>query len=375
MQRLSAQQRGYTGVAHNLCSVLQPRLYTANECYKRRGRRQRLEGNGAEMQGCQLRYHPPLPRQAGAGGTAPQSHAGELPWEWQHWSTRGWSMGKVCKAARSEQSCTQTGFPSGARPGIDKGRVQTKAMHTYTSSCRGNGTEHRATPVTENQQAIAALLNLPLHRSKGGANSSCPVPAVTALPAPPAAAPALTPSHSVLCIPTLSSSQLRNQFLQLRTAGGGVRIHPPRSALCFVPTSPSAPLLSLQPHSQHCSSSVLQARLPDKQSHLRGSGIFSEHLKLLFLHLAAQCQPQFMLFVHLLREHYLISHPVRGWGRVFSFSLSPKQVRHKRIGTNTLQNKLPPSTTAVCVGSCRQADVAQEVTPSTCLLRSYSVCL
>lgn len=262
MQRLSAQQRGYTGVAHNLCSVLQPRLSTANECYKRRGRRQRLEGNGAEMQGCQLRYHPPLPRQAGAGGTAPQSHAGELPWEWQHWSTRGWSMGKVCKAARSEQSCTQTGFPSGARPGIDKGRVQTKAMHTYTSSCRGNGTEHRATPVTENQQAIAALLNLPLHRSKGGANSSCPVPAVTALPAPPAAAPALTPLHSVLCIPTLSSSQLRNQFLQLRTAGGGGQ-------------DSSSPLSSvLCPHIPLCPSALPTATLPALQQ-LRAPGTAS----------------------------------------------------------------------------------------------------
>lgn len=65
MQRHCAQQRGYAGVAHNLCSVLQPRLSTANECYKRRGRRRRLEGNGAEMQGCHLRYHLPPSRQAG----------------------------------------------------------------------------------------------------------------------------------------------------------------------------------------------------------------------------------------------------------------------------------------------------------------------
>lgn len=286
----------------------------------------------------------PPDRQAGAGGTAPQSHAGELPWEWQCWSTRGWSMVKACKAACSEWGCRRTGFPSGATLGINKGQAQSESnAHKYTSSCRGNGIEHGDTPVIGNQQVIAALLNLPLFLPWISANSSCPVPAATALPAPPAAAPALTPSHSVLCIPALSSSQLRNQFLQLRTegnqsnqmrnGGGGAGFILP-THLCA--SSPCPPLLSPRPHSQHCSSSVLRAWLPDKQSYLRGSGIFSEHLKLLFLHLAAQCQPQFMLFVHLLREHYLISHPVRGWGRVFSFSLSPKQVRHKRIGASIL---------------------------------------
>lgn len=164
MQRHCAQQRGYAGVAHNLCSVLQPRLSTANECYKRRGRRRRLERNGAEMQGCHLRYHPPPSRQAGAGGTAPQSHAGELPWEWQCWSTRGWSMVKACKAACPEWGCRRTGFPSGATLGINKGQAQSESnAHKYTSSCRGNGIEHGDTPVIGNQQVIAALLNLPLH--------------------------------------------------------------------------------------------------------------------------------------------------------------------------------------------------------------------
>jgi len=46
-----------------------------------------------------------------------------------------------------------------------------------------------------------------------------------------------------------------------------------------------------------------RARLSGEQSHLRAAGVFFERLKLLFLHLAAQCQPQFMLFVHVLRGH------------------------------------------------------------------------
>lgn len=106
----------------------------------------------------------PPDRQAGAGGTAPQSHAGELPWEWQCWSTRGWSMVKACKAACSEWGCRHTGLPSGATLGINKGQAQSESnAHKYTSSCRGNGIEHGDTPVIGNQQVIAALLNLPLH--------------------------------------------------------------------------------------------------------------------------------------------------------------------------------------------------------------------
>lgn len=208
----------------------------------------------------------PPDRQAGAGGTAPQSHAGELPWEWQCWSTRGWSMVKACKAACSEWGCRRTGFPSGATLGINKGQAQSESnAHKYTSSCRGNGIEHGDTPVIGNQQVIAALLNLPLFLPWISANSSCPVPAATALPAPPAAAPALTPSHSVLCIPALSSSQLRNQFLQLRTEGnqsnqmrtGGGRIHPPHSPLCFIPMSPSAlPTAALPALQQLCAPSM-----------------------------------------------------------------------------------------------------------------------
>lgn len=94
-----------------------------------------------------------------------------------------------------------------------------------------------------------------------------------------------------------------------------------------LPLSPAAPLAP---------AAAPRARLSDKQSHLRGSGASLEHLKLLFLHLAAQCQPQFTLFVHLLREHYLISHPARGWGRGFSFSLPPEQVGHQGISANIL---------------------------------------
>lgn len=60
---------------------------------------------------------------------------------------------------------------------------------------------------------------------------------------------------------------------------------------------------------------VPRGRLPDKPSHLGDAGIFLEHFKLLFLHLAALCQPQFTLFVHLLSVHYLISHPAKSGER------------------------------------------------------------
>lgn len=281
-----------------LCSEVTQRLHTAplaaaNECSRRRGRRQSLQGNGAETRGCHLGYRLPRSRQAGRDMKVPQrpprqgrpEQRARMPWPGRHRS--GTRLTHLCSGAQ-QMFCPCSVHPcsGGGRPGPSS----------------ATGCASPSLPITP-RLAI-----------------------VTKLPRP-------------------------KEFKQ------APRGHP-GSLFSALPTSRTA---SPQTRQQRLRGSAPWARLPDKQSHLGGSGIFSEHLKLLFLHLTAQCQPQFMLFVHLLREHYLISHPVRRWGRGFSFSLSLQQVGHQGIQANILGNKLPSRVCETALGRVRaQAGMARD---------------